>query len=58
MRDHSSIFSRAVHEHSIDGKGNSDDEEGGAEGAGFVLDDEVEGVEDEQQQVSCQHKQE
>ena len=44
-------------EHLFKGKGNGDEEEDGADGAGLVVDDEVGGVEDEQEQVAWQHEQ-
>ena len=61
LGEHSSFFSRAVHvgsEHPLEGKGNGDEEEDGADGAGLVVDDEVRGVENQQQKVTGQHKQE
>ena len=50
--EHLSFFSRAVHvgsEHPLEGKGNGDEEKDGADGAGLVVDDEVRGVENQQQ---------
>ena len=61
LGEHSSLFSRAVHvgsEHPLEGKGNGDEEEDGADGAGLVVDDEVRGVENQEEQVTGQHKQE
>ena len=52
LEEHSSFFNRAVHvgsEHPLEGKGNGDEEKDGADGAGLVVDDEVRGVENQQE---------